>query len=273
MVTCVSQGWSDVLEWMLVDLYQEKEECQGREFFPSCFIFIFIFFLLEFLCGFWEEVNLFIHSLASKPLISTFTYKESNFLPLKSFPQVSTFSTWHTGELLGTWIIYWKEWSFVTLAKLLDGLRILASKENLLSFVIVVPLYSSPSLSAVFNLKTRTKYWDLLEYPAKRKKHAKHKNPGSMALKTPPPQNWKPGKDAGGQRAAPRGGKEGEKGNVIRPVVEWAWWLLSLFAICLHFQLDTMSQIYNPVSEIESSRSVRTTEQVKNRFRLKQNVM
>lgn len=168
-MTSVSQGWFDVLEWMLVDLYQEKQECQGREFGPSCFIFIFIFSVRIPVLGFWEELNLFIHSLASKPLISTFTYKESHFLLLKSFPQISTFSTWHTGELLGTWIIYWKEWSFVTLAKLLDGLRILASRENLLSFVIVVPLYSSPSLGAVFNLKTRTKYWDLLEYPAKRK--------------------------------------------------------------------------------------------------------
>lgn len=146
-----------------------KTRMSGKGVWSLMFYFYFYFFLLKFLCGFWEELNLFIHSLASKPLISTFTYKESNFLPLKSFPQVSTFSTWHTGELLGTWIIHWKEWSFVTLAKLLDGLRILASRENLLSFVIVVPLYSSPSLSAAFNLKTRTKYWDLLEYPAKRK--------------------------------------------------------------------------------------------------------
>lgn len=58
---------------------------------------------------------------------------------------------------------------FVIPVKLLDVLRILASRENTLSFVIVVLLYSSSFLSAMFVLRTRTKYWDLGDYPANRK--------------------------------------------------------------------------------------------------------
>lgn len=115
--------------------------------------------------------------------------------------------------------------------------------------------------------KDKDKYWDLVEYPAKRKHMQNIKI--LETFEDSSSSNWKPGKEAGWKRAAHKQGKEEGKGNVTRPVLEWTWWSLSLFAICLHFHLDTLSQIYNPINDIESSRSARTTEQVRRDLILK----